>query len=89
METDENILEEEKRRRKEIWDRNRRWFERNLHRLVWLYEGRAIVIRDEAVIACFDTTEEALGWVEAKFWDGSCSVMEARPVETVYTHRRL
>lgn len=61
------------------------WFVENQRRLVHLYDGMYIVIRDHAVIATFHSDAEAVRWMHSKFYDNSCSCYHCIPGTQAYT----
>lgn len=64
---------------------NLEWFIANQQRLVHLYNGMYIVIRDEAVIGNFNDEMEAIHWMRSKFYDEGCSCYHCIPGTQAYT----
>lgn len=49
------------------------WFVENQPELVYLYEGKHLILRDKKVVGIFDDGCEARRWAASKFADGRYS----------------
>lgn len=64
---------------------NLQWFIDNQRELVFLYEGKHLIIRDCKVVGMFDDGYEARKWAESKFADGRYSHQHCLPGTQAYT----
>ncbi len=60
-------------------DGNMRWYIENQDTLVWLYNGKHLVIVDRQVLGIFDTYEETQRWTEEKFYGEDFMIIKCEP----------